>query len=74
MSAILGSPDIEKLTIVERLDLIGRLWDSIPDTLESLPIPQWHRDILDHRVRDADKDPAAGIAWEELRTELRDRS
>ena len=28
------------LTVEQRLELIGELWDSIPDSLDELPVPE----------------------------------
>jgi putative addiction module component (TIGR02574 family) len=62
------------LTVQQRLELIGELWDSIPDSIDALPIPQWHRDELDKRLAAADANPQAAIPWEEIRQRLRDKT
>jgi putative addiction module component (TIGR02574 family) len=58
------------LTVEQRLKLIGELWDGIPDSLEALPVPDWHREELDRRLAAADRNPDAGIPWEEVQREL----
>ncbi|MBW3543911.1 MAG: addiction module protein [Planctomycetes bacterium] len=58
---------IDELSVAQRLDLISRLWDSIPNTLEDLPVPVGHRELLERRIADADADPGAGIPWETVR-------
>lgn len=65
--------NIEAMTVSERLDLIGELWDSIPDSVEAMPIPDSHRELLDQRMRAADEDPGAGIPWEDVRSRLRNQ-
>ena len=62
---------INQLSVAERLDLISVLWDSIPNSLEELPIPEWHREELERRLAAADADPAGAIPWEEVRRRLR---
>ena len=47
MAQSLSDVAIKQLSVAERLDLISELWDSIPDSLEELPIPEWHREELD---------------------------
>ncbi|HMJ25163.1 MAG TPA: addiction module protein, partial [Pyrinomonadaceae bacterium] len=49
------------LTVEQRLELIGKLWDSIPDSLDELPTPDWHRQELERRLAAADADPDASI-------------
>jgi len=61
------------LTVTQRLELIGELWDSIPDSVEALPIPDWHRDELERRLAAADADPEAAIPWEEVKRRLSNR-
>ena len=74
MSESLPMPEIDQLTVPERLDLISQLWDSIPESDEALPIPEWHREELERRLAEADAAPEAGIPWEQVRAELRGRS
>jgi len=62
------------LTVQQRLELIGELWDSIPDSIDALPVPEWHREELDRRLAAADADPDATIPWEDIRRSLGDKS
>jgi putative addiction module component (TIGR02574 family) len=71
MAQSLSDVAISQLSVAERLDLISVLWDSIPDSLEELPIPDWHREELERRLAAADADPDAAIPWEEVRQRLR---
>jgi putative addiction module component (TIGR02574 family) len=71
MAQSLSDVAISQLSVAERLDLISVLWDSIPDSLEELPIPDWHREELERRLAAADADPDAAIPWEEVRERLR---
>jgi putative addiction module component (TIGR02574 family) len=65
--------DIQQLSVPERLELIGRLWDSIPDTTEAMPVPDWHKEELERRLASADADPDAAIPWDEVKKRLRKR-
>jgi hypothetical protein len=44
--------DIYQLDSVQKLELIGTLWDSLGDSAESLPVPEWHREVLEERLAD----------------------
>ena len=74
MSESLPMPEFDQLTVPERLELIGQLRDSIPESDEDFPIPEWHREELERRLAEADAAPEAGIPWEQVRAELRGRS
>lgn len=61
------------LTVEQRLELIGELWDSIPDSVKDFPQPKWHEDELDRRLANADTNPGAAIPWEEVKRRLREK-
>lgn len=71
MAQSLSDVAINQLSVAERLDLISVLWDSIPNSLEELPIPEWHREELERRLAAADADPGGAIPWEKVRQRLR---
>ena len=74
MSQSLQQLGIDRLSIAERLELIGQIWDSLPEAEEDLPLPDWHRSELEHRRAAAEADPGAGIPWEVVKARLADRS
>ena len=74
MSQTLEQFGIDRLSIAERLDLIERIWDSIEGTEGPISIPDWHRSELERRRAASEVDPSAGIAWEDFKPRLADRS
>jgi putative addiction module component (TIGR02574 family) len=62
------------LTVEQRLELIGELWDSIPDSLDQLPVPDWHLQELERRLAAADADSDSAIPWGEVKRRLREKS
>jgi putative addiction module component (TIGR02574 family) len=73
MSDSTSNVDFHGLTSPQKLEVIGQLWDSIPDSIDDLPLPDSHRDELERRLESADANPAAAIPWEQLRDRLRQR-
>jgi putative addiction module component (TIGR02574 family) len=73
MSPSLQELGIDRLSPSERLDLIAAIWDSIPDTLEDLPLPEWHRAELERRLAASEADPGAGASWDQVKARLRER-
>ena len=47
-----------------KIDYLQSLWDRIAATPETIPVPDWHREILDERLKDLEADPHAGDSWE----------
>jgi putative addiction module component (TIGR02574 family) len=64
--------DIANLSPRERLELIGRLWDSLDD--DDVPVTPARADELDRRLETADADLSESVSWESLRAELKARS
>ena len=59
------------MSVPQRLELIGEIWDSIPDDADAWEVPDWHREELDLRLAEADANPSAAIPWEEAKARLR---
>ena len=70
MSQVLSESQIRQLNVADKLELITRLWDSLPEAPDSPP-PDWHREILDERLARANDSPETGIPWAEVRDRLR---
>ncbi len=69
----LPEPNFDQLSVSQRLELITLLWESIPDSGEALPIPDWHRQELERRLTAADAAPELGIPWDQVKTRLREQ-
>jgi putative addiction module component (TIGR02574 family) len=66
------SIDISALSVQERLDLLGDLWDSLAP--EEVPVTGAQRAELDQRLDDLEADSNLGIPWEEVLLRIRDRA
>ena len=67
----LPPPGFDDLTVDEKIDYLQLLWDRIAATPETIPVPDWHREILDERLRDLEAEPGAGDNWEVVQERLR---
>ena len=74
MSPNLQQLGIDRLSIAERLELIGQIWDTLPEAEGNLPVPGWHQREVERRRAAAEADPDAGIPWEVVKARLADRS
>ena len=73
MNMTLEALGIDRLSVEDRLALIGQIWDSI-DASGETPLPEWHRRELERRRAAAEAQPEAGIPWEVVKARLADRS
>ena len=60
----------DELNIDEQIEYVQALWDRIAAKEDRVPVPDWHREILDQRLRDLEANPSAGRPWEEVRANL----
>jgi putative addiction module component (TIGR02574 family) len=56
--------EIRKLSVPERLRLIGEIWDSIPDSPELLPVSEELVLELQRRVEEHRASPESSEPWE----------
>ena len=63
--------DIGRLSLDERLRLVERLWESLAETPQSIPLTPPQRAELDRRLDSIGRDGAIGIPWDDMVTRLR---
>jgi len=74
MSQLPAGFDIHALSDVDKLELIGQLWDSLPEPAAAGALPDWHKGELEQRLANADANPDAAVPWDEVQRRLRERS
>jgi putative addiction module component (TIGR02574 family) len=67
---IIDIPEIQQLSIPEKIVLVEDLWDSISSDESSLSVPQSHRDELDRRLDAYESHPGDLLSLEELRSRI----
>ena len=67
----LPPPGFDELSVEEKLHYLESLWDRITTDADTIPVPDWHRDILDERLKDLDATPDAGDSWDVVQERLR---
>jgi len=60
-------PEIARLSVPERILLVEDLWESIAAEEASVPVPLSHREELDRRLAEYEKDPGNLLTLDELR-------
>jgi putative addiction module component (TIGR02574 family) len=61
---------IGELSVAERLELIGLLWDSITDSTPAQPVPEWHREELERRLEAARANRGVAAPYAEAKARL----
>jgi hypothetical protein len=65
--------DIERMTLEEKLRAMEALWDDLCRREESVPVPQWHKDILDERERAIAEGKARFVDWETAKQRISEK-
>ncbi len=65
------SAAIRKLSVEQRLELIGDIWDSLDAEHESLEMTETQRRELDRRLEDADRSPHDFMDWGDVKAWIR---
>jgi putative addiction module component (TIGR02574 family) len=69
--------DFRRLSVDERLRLIGDIWDSIAEEAEAdpsvLPLTDAQRAELDRRLAEHERDPGSAVPWEEALDRIESR-
>lgn len=66
MSIDLEVLGIDRLSVSERLELIEKIWDSLPESVDPSEVPEWHLAELAKRRSLAEKEPGVGKPWREV--------
>lgn len=61
--------EILRLPPDQRLRLMEDIWESLATSPAEVPVPDWHRELLDERL--ADPGEAATRTWDEVRANAR---
>ena len=72
MSELAGK-DILNLSVAERIELIGDLWDSMPETPEAIALTEAQKTELDRRLDAYHQNPTAGAPWPVVRERIAKR-
>jgi len=62
--------EIRQMPLPEKLALLESLWSELAAEPDQIEIPQWHKDILDERMRAAENGTAELIAWDTAKEQI----
>ncbi len=71
-SVPLPPPGFDGLAVDDQIAYVQSLWDRIAFTPEQVPVPEWHREVLEERLKNYQANPDAGASWDSVRDRLRE--
>lgn len=57
----------------EKLALLEALWIELSSEPDQIEVPQWHKDILDERMREAESGSVEIIDWEVAKQQIKEK-
>jgi putative addiction module component (TIGR02574 family) len=66
-------PSVFSLSPAEKLQLVEDLWDDLAATPEAVPVHDWQKEELTRRKANLAKNPASGLAWDDVKRRVRAR-
>jgi putative addiction module component (TIGR02574 family) len=65
---------LDEMTVEEKLRAMEAIWRSLSKQDDQVPVPDWHRQLLDERQRQIDAGEAGFISLEEMKERVRQRT
>ena len=65
---------LDQMTLEEKLRAMEALWDDLCRREESVPVPQWQKDLLDERERLVEQGKARFMDWEAAKKRISERT
>lgn len=65
--------DLKQMTVPDKLRLMEALWDELCSREEEIPVPDWHKRVLDERERQIEEGEATFGEWEAAKERIAKR-
>jgi hypothetical protein len=64
---------LEEMTVTEKLQVMEELWSDLCCNQDQIPVPQWHKDILDKREELVKQGKATFVDWKTAKKRIANR-
>jgi hypothetical protein len=61
---------VEQMSVAEKLHAMEMLWENLCRDEKTIPVPQWHKDLLDERERFIREGKAHFEDWETAKARI----
>ena len=65
---------LDQMTVEEKLRAMEAIWRSLSKLEDHVPVPDWHKQVLDERQRQIDAGEATFVSLEEMKERVRKRT
>ena len=64
---------LEEMSTQEKLQAMEAIWADLSRDPDQIPVPEWHREVLEERERRIQSGEEKFLDWETAKKQLRDR-
>ncbi len=65
---------IDQMTITEKLRVMEELWEDLRTRAGAVPVPQWHKDVLDEREQLIESGDAQFEDWDTAKKRITEQT
>jgi len=65
--------EILNLSKDEKLELLDALWENLNEEIKDSEIPEWHKEILEERLKKIENGEMEFVSWEKVKEMLQER-
>jgi putative addiction module component (TIGR02574 family) len=62
--------EIRNLPLSEKLQIMEALWEDLRSRAEGVPVPEWHKELLDDRRKAVEAGKESILEWDEAKGSL----
>ena len=62
--------ELKRLPLAEKLRIMEAIWEDLRVQTEGVPMPQWHRDLLDERRKAVQQGREELLDWDSIKDSL----
>jgi putative addiction module component (TIGR02574 family) len=64
---------LDKMTSLDKIAVMEKLWDDLCRDPESIPSPKWHKEVLEAREKEINEGKAKFTAFDRAKERIRDQ-
>ena len=64
---------LDKMTNLDKIAMMEKLWDDLCRDPESIPSPEWHKEVLEEREKQIKEGSAKFTAFDRAKDRIRDQ-
>lgn len=70
---LLPPPGFDELPVEDQINYVQKLWDHIAAKPDRVPVPDWHRQVINERLAAYEAGSEPGRPWEDVRDGIRSK-